>query len=112
MCGDIATKNCLDFALVLAPDHRHVASDLAVAVYARVKCVAALKSDGDDVALGPVVCALVAFIDADAVHSYAPFHQLLAVIRQSGTFYSLPAFYRSSSRSPSGCELSQLKDAF
>jgi hypothetical protein len=66
----VAAENGWGIAFVLAPDHRLMAGDRRVAVDARVKAVAALESDGDNVAVGAVVRALSAFIDADAMHSF------------------------------------------
>jgi hypothetical protein len=51
-----------------------MAGDLLMALDTRVKCVAALKPDGDNVAIGAVVRALIAFIGTNAPHRYPRFH--------------------------------------
>src|SRR6266403_1205845 len=64
----VPAKNGGGFAVVSAPEQGLMAGYLFVAMDARVKFVAALESDRDDVAGGMVVRALSPLIDADTVH--------------------------------------------
>jgi len=66
----VPAKNGGGFAVVSAPEQGLVAGDLLVAMDTRVKFVAALESDGDDVEVGVVMRALSPLIDAKTKHRY------------------------------------------
>ena len=60
----IAAEDRVGLAFPLRPHNRRVASQVLMAQNARVKPIATLKPNSDQIAIRVVVCALSAFINA------------------------------------------------
>ena len=73
----LPAENGSSFAFVSAPTDRLMAGDRFVAVDARIKFVAALEPNGDDVAIGVVMLALCLLVDAQTTHRSRRFHRHL-----------------------------------
>jgi len=65
-----AAEDGVGVAFVLAPRNRRVASQVLMAQNARVKLIATLKSNSDQIAIRVVVCALSALINARTEHRH------------------------------------------
>ena len=66
----IAAEDSVSFAFVLGPDNGLVASQILVAQNARIKPIATLKPNSDQIPIRVIVCALSAFINIRTEHRH------------------------------------------